>query len=192
VINVTRDAQHRYWIAGREVPGVTGILKSLGLIREGGDDYYLKRGEYVHEATALDDAGRLDESTLDPVILPYVIAWRKFRADAYFVPTKTELVVGSAIHQFGGTLDRIGTMGGRRWLLDLKTGAPEPWHQLQAALYAVAAEECGEPRGLLRGAVYLRSDGTYNLKPYPDEADRAYALAAVRFAAWKRKEGIAA
>ena len=163
-MEITFDpAIHAYSIYGIRVPSVTQCLKACGFIEERGDEYAMKRGEYVHEATALDDAGKLDESSLDPVILPYVQAWRRFRKDSGFLPLKIECRVGHPVYRYAGTLDRIGEMpDDGQWVLDIKTGSPADWHPLQTALYAVAAEYMDGDVTLKRAAVYLRDNGSYS------------------------------
>jgi hypothetical protein len=181
-VNITFDpANHEYRIDGIRVPSVTQCLKACGFIDERGDEYAMKRGEYVHEATALDDNGRLDESSLDPVILPYVQAWRRFRKDSGFKPIKIEWIVGHPVYRYAGKLDRVGDMHDFQWVLDMKTGGEADWHPLQTALYAVASEIMGGKIGeLKRGAVYLRDNGSYSFAEHSNPADRADGLAAVR------------
>jgi hypothetical protein len=201
VIDITFDpAIHAYSIDGIRVPSVTQCLKACGFIEERGDEYAMKRGEYVHEATALDDMGRLDESTLDPVILPYVQAWRKFRKDSGFKPVKIEWIVGHPVYRYAGKLDREGEMQNDNWILDIKTGGEADWHPLQTALYAVAAEYMDGDVTIKRAAVYLRDNGSYSdvtikraavylrdngtyvldTDNHKNPADRADGLAAVR------------
>ena len=156
---------HRYIDddTGQEYPSVTKVIQSAGLMGwmpQG--EYYLERGSFVHEATALDDQGLLDESTVDPVVAPYLEAWRRYRAESGFVP---ELIERSFLHptyRYCGTIDRDG--------LDIKTGAPCKWHILQAAAYYALMRGNSIPRvsSITRWvSVYLKPDGTYNTHIYP-------------------------
>jgi hypothetical protein len=71
---LTFDAEkHRYFWNGKRVPGVSEIIKTVGLGRnyESVDTFYRDRGVAVHRAIQLYLNGTLDEESLDPVIVPY-------------------------------------------------------------------------------------------------------------------------
>lgn len=102
---------HKY---GNGLESVTGILKAEGFIdTRFYDDWSRDRGSMIHLATAYDDQGELDEETLDPVILPYLEAWRRFRKESGFVPEKIEPSMMSTAYRYAGTPDRIGELPGR-------------------------------------------------------------------------------
>jgi hypothetical protein len=99
---------------GRLYPSVTTILKAEGFINTAYyDDWIRDRGSMIHLATAYDDAGELDEENLDPVILPYLKAWRRFRKESGFVPEQIEPPMMSTVYRYAGTPDRIGDLPGR-------------------------------------------------------------------------------
>lgn len=99
---------------GRLYPSVTTILKAEGFINTAYyDDWSRDRGSMIHLATAYDDQGELDEETLDPVIIPYLDAWRKFRKESGFAPEKIEPPLMSTVYRYAGTPDRIGELPGR-------------------------------------------------------------------------------
>ena len=99
---------------GRVYPSVTTILKAEGFINTAYyDDWSRDRGSMIHLATAYDDAGELDEENLDPVIFPYLEAWRKFRKESGFVPEQIEPPMMSTAYKYAGTPDRIGDLPGR-------------------------------------------------------------------------------
>ena len=99
---------------GRLYPSVTTILKAEGFIdTRFYDDWSRDRGSMIHLATAYDDAGELDEENLDPVILPYLKAWRRFRKESGFVPEQIEPPMMSTAYKYAGTPDRIGELPGR-------------------------------------------------------------------------------
>lgn len=153
---ITMTSDHRYVddITGREYPSVTQTIRDAGLMGYlSSDEWYLDRGTAVHEATALFDEGVLDESELDPRLIGYVDAWKKFRTDSAFKPTEIEKIVLSERYGYAGTIDRDG--------IDIKTGAPCPWHELQAAAYWYAL--CPKLLGCWM-CVYLHDDGTYLVK----------------------------
>jgi hypothetical protein len=100
---------HVYTLNGLPLPSVTGILKAEGFI----DDAFFTeesrvRGTYVHLATHYDDQGELDEDTLDPVIVPYVEAWRKFKRESGFIVEQSETPMASSSYHYAGTPDVIG------------------------------------------------------------------------------------
>lgn len=102
---------HKY---GNGLESVTGILKAEGFIDTSFyDDWSRDRGSMVHLATAYDDRNELDEESLDPVILPYLEAWRKFRKESGFVPESIEPPMMSTAYRYAGTPDRIGELPGR-------------------------------------------------------------------------------
>ena len=88
---------------------------------------------------------------------------------------RIELVVSR-----GTAIDRIGAFSSGDALLELKSGAIEPWVGLQLALQ----NEC-LPKRLPRFALQLKPDGTYRLHEFKDPNDRNVALAAVALWHWK-------
>jgi len=99
---------------GRVYPSVTTILKAEGFINTAYyDDWSRDRGSMIHLATAYDDQGELDEETLDPVIIPYLEAWRRFRKESGFIPEQIEPPMMSTAYKYAGTPDRIGDLPGR-------------------------------------------------------------------------------
>ncbi len=100
---------HLYHFRGAVVPSVTGILKEMGFIdTEWFDDYSRQRGSFAHKATHLDDIDQLDEESLDPVIAPYVEAWRRFKSDSGFRPIISERPMINVDLFYCGTPDVIG------------------------------------------------------------------------------------
>lgn len=162
-------ASHTYSVDGVIVPSVTQVLEACGVV-----DYSylppdtrtmaLTRGSAVHLATQYDDEGDFDEASA-PELLPYVEAWRRFRAETGFAPTSIEQRVYSARYGYAGTLDRIGANGrGDLCLVDVKTSSAEGWVRLQTAAYCGALDE---PRRYLRGCAELHKDGSYRALWFP-------------------------
>ncbi len=178
--------EHRYFFGTREVPSVTAILKGAGLIdTDFMTEYGRTRGSYVHEATALFDREELNESTLAPVLLPYLNAYKAFRAELGFEPIHIERPLGADLRGFAGTVDRIGMMNGRRALIEIKTSVEYAWHKLQDAAYKTLAEINGI-RVDDRYALYLRPEGDYRLKKH-DSTDDEPAFFALLSAHYVRK-----
>lgn len=100
---------HVYRFHGKILPSVTGILKSEGFIDTSFyDEWSRTRGSFVHKATYLDDQDQLDEASLDPVILPYVEAWRNFRYQSGFTPIISERPMVCPSLLYCGKPDVIG------------------------------------------------------------------------------------
>ena len=186
-MQVERDDNHRYTIDGVRVPSVTQVIKAAGYM--GNTAHYTDeardRGTYVHKVTELHDLGTLVVAKVEEWALPYLFAWRKFRADAGFVPEEIELIVGHPTLLYAGTLDRLGDYGGCNMLVDIKTGSPEPWHAIQARAYA-------EPiSGLCpRMGVYLSADGKYKIVNHEGWHDWDAFRAALDTWKWKERHGL--
>ena len=159
-MNIELTEDHRYINdAGVEFPGVTGTIGDAGymgwLPR---DQYYLDRGTAVHLATELDDQGVLDESSVDPVVAPFLDAWRAYRRDTHREFLFFEKQLYHPTFGYCGTLDRDG--------LDIKTGCEYKWHKVQAAAYLQLMLVNGYPLPDKWISVYLKQDGKYNTRPY--------------------------
>lgn len=124
---------HRYFWNGVQVPGISEILKGVGLI----DDRFYNdeaalQGTYIHKATALWDRGTLDEDTLDPAIKPYLEGWKAYRAQSGIRPVEIEQPRYSEIFGFAGTPDRISdAANGHRVIEEIKTGYEATWWDYQ-------------------------------------------------------------
>jgi hypothetical protein len=168
------EIEHRYYLGDRELLSVTTILKMAGLLNpQHYTEFARDRGALAHRALEWFDQGDLDESTLDDRLVPYLDAWKLFKAEASFVVSAIELRLASAARGFAGTVDRIGKMSGRATVLDIKTGGPERWHALQVAAYASLVREADSavtPR-VQRACVYLAADGRYRLQLHDDRQD---------------------
>lgn len=194
------DAErHVYSRGGIVVPGVTSVLEPLtdwSMVSDGVLELARERGTLVHELTALDDRGELDEESVDPRLAGFLAAWRAFKRDTGFTSATgaIELQVESFLHGYAGTLDRLGRHGADALnadaplaLYDVKTGPPQPATALQTAAYRQAANETFAPTKPIarRFGVHLRRDGTYRLVEYRDPGDLATFLAALRLHTWR-------
>jgi len=146
------------------------------------------RGTAVHAACHYDDEGDLDGGSLDEEVRPYLLAWRRFKAESGAEVVGAEISVASKRHRFVGTLDRVLIVNGNLCVADLKaTASISPLVALQTAGYQIAWEE--ERRGKIgvRCCVQIRGDATYRVEWYREKTDKAVFLAAVTVAQWKRK-----
>jgi len=172
---------------------VTEIIRLNGLIDASwSGDFAMRRGTAIHQATALDDLGDLDESSVDPEVAPYLASWRTWKAQTRIEFEAIELPVEHEAMGYRGTLDRIMLLAGLgRAVVDLKTGQPAAWHSIQLALYAMAwAAQRGAatPR---RMAIYLSAEGRAPaIAEYSDRCDFDRAKALVTVAHMKTELGI--
>ena len=179
-------ATHEYRLDGRRVPSVSQILQSAGLIQPyTGDPFYGERGTAIHDACQKFNAEG-DVWNFDPVVVPFVDAWKRFRADVMFgqIIMAEERVYQSA-YLFAGTPDLVVKIGNDTVLMDIKSGGRQPWHSIQLAGYAVLVRgRCGSVK---RWAVYLAEDGSYKVEAFTDRRDEGIFLAALSIVQWKEK-----
>jgi hypothetical protein len=167
------EASHTYRINGLVVPGVTSILKPLtdfDSVPAGVLQAASEFGTAVHLACELDDLGELDDATLDPALVPYLAAWRKFIAEHRVEWELIEARVYNKTLRYAGTVDRCGYVNGAWAVVDIKSTAQlYPSVGPQLAAYAGAID--GSFGLSQRFAVQLKGDGTYTLKQYTDPTD---------------------
>lgn len=172
---------HSYRLNGRPVPSVTQVLKAAGLIdRQWYTEEACRLGSLVAEATALHDRGELDEATLDPAIRPYLDGWNRFLVDSGAEVILAEEPAANEVYGYAGTYDRWLKWEGLDWLIDIKTGACEPFHALQTAAYAACI---GTP--MQRACIHLDGDGGYRVNRHIDPNDEAVFKAALAITKWK-------
>lgn len=193
------EERHEYRFKGQVVPHVTEIIASLldySKVDPAVLEWKSELGTAVHLATALDDRGELDEATVDPVVSPYLAAWRKFRAETGFHPMDIEVPRYNKVHGYACTPDRFGSLPGqgvRRMpffaMVEIKTTAqlhPAVGVQLAAQVDARYASE-GSGRDALRYAVQLRADGTYRTEFYGDRGDFSTFLSLLNVFRWRQR-----
>ena len=191
-------AIHRYTVDGREVPSVSQILRTAGLVGYDGIPEPIlrraaERGTAVHLACRYLDDDDLDPDSLDPELQPYVAAWHRFRMNTHEleITQSEQMYVGELGGlQFGMTLDRLAKFGRQKTIIDIKcTSRIERHHAVQLAGYACGLEPSGSPAkrlGLYRRlVVQLRKDATYALHDCDDPQDGEIFAAALRIAWWK-------
>lgn len=164
--------KHEYRWNGAVVPSVTQVLQPL-MSMEFVDADVLRRaqdfGTAVHLACELHDKGTLDESALDPHLLPYLRGWRNFTREHHVVWDLIEERVFHPTLRYAGTLDRRGNVDGYPSMVDIKSGTslyPSVGPQLAAYTHASSPT----PAAYRRYAVRLYPDG-YELKQYTSPMD---------------------
>ena len=156
-LDISFDSKkHEYRLNGERVPSVTQILKAGGWI----DDRFFteegrRRGEFIHQATALLDRKLLDWTKLPEELRGYVESYEKARDALKLRIRRIEYIVHRGRLWFGKE-DREATWERQLTVVDLKSGAPaEPYDKLQLAGYG--ATHAKMPRLLL---LYLKADGS--------------------------------
>lgn len=162
---------HSYWIGKKRIPGVSEILKSVGLSKnfDGIDPFYAQRGTAVHMAIQLFLENRLDESSLDPQIIPQWEGFRKYYAEHYFKPVAIEYR-GSFMDDFAGTIDLIT----EHEIIDWKCSkSHDKVAELQGEAYkwiTYGPESHSSDKFLPFKVVQFPGDGTYEVFDYGDKA----------------------
>jgi hypothetical protein len=158
-----------------------------------------ERGQKVHEATQYFDEGRLDWSTVDPSLLPYVSAWLAFIDNEGFVvdPMFIEKPTYHKTFFYGIIPDRFGHFRGRRYngrraVTEIKnTYTNADYWGIQTSAQAQALHSHGldiDPKTVLRLAVNLKPDGTYVLEEHEDPNDFRYFMSCLMVYGLKRKK----
>jgi hypothetical protein len=173
------------------LPSVTDILRSAGLIDASWfTPQAWMRGRAVHLACEYYDQGDLDEETIDPEIAGYLEAYKRYRACAGQAGNNEwiEIPRQDKMGTFAGTPDRV-IAARPKGIIDIKTGAPQPWHRIQLAAYVSMMDD---PFGYSRLGLYLRPDGSYKVREYPKSeyiSDLSIFQAALTIHYWRQRNG---
>lgn len=187
--------KHEYRFGGISVPGVTSILAPLvdySMVNQELLERARLLGQAVHLTTELYDQDQLDFDTLDPVLVPYLDAWIRFRKEVDFQPIGIEQRVYHPSFRYAGTLDRTGIVRDKMAVLDIKKMLVlGPVIGVQLAAYEKAVNvalpaDC-KNRIETRYALGLQADGTYRLQQYQDPADWSTFLSLFNIKNWKAK-----
>ena len=163
---------HEYTLGGVRIPSVTQVL-SFGQDLSRIPRWTAERGTAFHLATEYDDAGDLDEESVDALVRPHLEAYRKWKEKHPWVRfVGTELKVWGEVDglRFAGTIDRViddsahGYDGVR--LIDIKSGAPRKEHGAQLHAYSVAYQQrVSRPVSEVSG-LYCDKEGRFSERPY--------------------------
>lgn len=176
-----------------DLPRVTTILNDVGLgpdlskippaLLEAGR----ARGSAVHAAREALVYGYENEELLNPVVAPYLDAYKKFVAESGYVTIRAEFEVVSRRWRYRGHPDDLGWLQSKRMIVDIKTGTDEGVaYQLVAYRVAWNEEHPDEPVEAL-AAVQLRADGTYRFNEVSAvEAEPVWFAAVTVFYAKRR------
>ena len=73
-----QEEGHLYTVNNRPVLSVTQVLPYNYV---NNNDYNMERGTLAHKMLFLYNMGDLDEKSLDPILCPYLEAYKRFRAE---------------------------------------------------------------------------------------------------------------
>jgi hypothetical protein len=175
------EASHTYTLDGKKMPSVTKILKDVNLTPD--DSFYkpidAERGRAVHHAALLLLRKDLDESTIHPIIQPYIKAFKDFLRESRFVPNLSfcELPMYDEELWYAGKPDMIGNLNANNALIDLKTGDAKMYAPYQTAGYEkLYRNQITNPierrsRTIKRYSLRLFSDGKYRLREHDSAND---------------------
>ena len=192
-----------YRVRGRIVAGTTDVIRRAGLV----DPRWFtpearERGRIVHKIAELEDRGKLDLSSIDPRLVGYAEAYRKFKRETRFRPFLIEWRFHDRVLDVCGTLDRLGeAFEDEVLLVDLKTGDVDDWVGLQLVSYergvlahpgapaylagrGLKVQKC---RPIKRRALQLRADATYKLHPFDSPKEMAEWGGFVTSDPWRRR-----
>lgn len=112
---------HRYYAGDQELVSVTKLVGEKSEFYAPGS---ANRGHLVHRICTLDGQGVLDDTTVDPLLMGYLTAWRKFRRETGVKFLAFEQIVGDIDLGFAGRRDFVADgPDGKALLLYLrKTG----------------------------------------------------------------------
>lgn len=134
-------ATHIYTLNGKVVPGVSEIMKAVGLTKDwsGVDTFYRDRGTVVHACISMFLKGTLDESTIDPSAVPYFEEFKAWWSQNKQPWIASEISLYSEKYGFAGTIDFVT----EKVIYDFKcTKSPEHFtNEIQGAFYRVLVQE---------------------------------------------------
>lgn len=189
------DAEtHTYRVFGRRVEHLTGVLdffdQSLKSVPLETLEAAAELGTAVHKACELDDLRRLKESSVDPLVRPYLEGWRRFRREMEFVPSFMEEPLYHPEYDFACKPDRIGSLRGQAgWVVEIKSGAMSRLAELQTGAQALMAERHGLGPIIGRAAVYLGPQHAlgYRFQQHKDPHDRSTFLSFLSAHRWLKR-----
>jgi len=189
------EFKHEYKLDDIIVPSVTQTIKIAGLIDLSFVDkellaYKSDLGNKVHKTTELYDTNNLDEKTLHPVLIGYLLAWKKFIWDYRFKSLFIELAMVHPLYRYAGRIDRIGTIIDSNTIaqVDIKTGVKHHSYAIQSAGYT-ELYNYGKPKKeqiKRRFTVYLNEDGTYKVEEHKKATDIKIFMAALTICNYMR------
>ena len=168
-----RESDHTYTLDDKPIPGFSEIMQDLGFMDFGRIPkevlaHAAQRGKAVHLGCQFYDRGTLEWENVDPEIKGYLQAYMRFRKAWPEKIIIAEQPMANREWGYACTPDLIAQkFEGDILVVDIKTGAPMPWHPLQT----MAQSLCIIHGGLIikRCSVYLKDDGTWKPGHHKDD-----------------------
>jgi hypothetical protein len=180
-----REEDHSYWLGKKRIPGLSEILKKVGLVKDykGVDPFYAQRGIATHLANSLHLDGKLDTASLDPQVRPFHFAFTRHLSDSGYSPQLWEKIVYSEKEGYACRIDYWGRQDGLNVLKDAKcTKSHDRGSDYQLCLQSFALAENGYPIDRME-ILELHEDGSSD--PYEYPVDMAIAPAILKL--YRRK-----
>jgi len=184
------EETHTYKLNGVELPSVTQIITSIGLVdysmvNKDLLDYKADIGRKIHKTIELYDNKELDNSELHPLLRNYLEQWRKFKKDFRLHTIESEIRMFHPAYKYAGTIDKLGRIDDYYVILDIKSGGISPSHSIQTSAYKEMLEKNTQIKIKKRFAVYLTEEN-YTVVEHKDN-DLGVFLAALSIYNWKKK-----
>jgi len=183
------DEGHTYELDGVQIPSVSEVTRFLsrevyGDVQQFRLDHAAARGTKIHKLTeALDKYGEIEA---DAESLPYIKAYLKFRQEHTVEWEEIEKPRYHPDGLYAGTVDRMGTIDGRRGIVDIKNS-----YRVYKALYEAAQNlyRMTYKPGFIEVLyiLHLKPDETYKLIELPIRDDLALACLTLHQATAKKR-----
>jgi len=181
---LTFDADsHTYLLDGRIIPGITAMLRAVGLLDKVArvPEVYRERGHYVHLWVEAYLLGRVrPETPIPPLVQPYLAALQRALRELDPGILAVEELVWNPAGPYATKLDIRCRWRQEVWCWNLKTGGRWPWYPVQTALEALCC-----PKPPRRACLYITKHGTYRVEVHDNPRD--YVQARWVIAEYKRR-----
>lgn len=181
------DRDHQYQVDGEPVPSVSEVLRFMSReIYDSATQFQLQnaadRGTRIHKATEQIDRFGSCEVAAD--IELYVRAYMQFLRDHKPHWEKIEHAMYHPKLMYAGTLDRVGIIGGKRTVVDIKSTSRivVPLVTAQVNAYAMMCTDTIDQVAVLQ----LKPDGTYRFRILEDDTSTFAACLALHNALKKK------
>lgn len=171
---------HTYWLGKKRLPSVSEILKTLGLSKDftSADTFYRDRGKAGHKCIELYLKGDLDESSIDPILVPFFDGFRR-----YWDEHKEEIEAIETVRyndDWAGTIDLLTA----KRVIDWKfSKSHDKVAELQGEGYKQLTDDHGVNWREFRVVVFP-GDGTFEIFDYGTEVENWNAV--MRIYRWKK------
>lgn len=190
ILSFNEDA-HEYQINGEVIPSVSEVIRFIsrevyGDVVQSVLDNAADRGTRVHKATQMLDV--VHDVECDEDIVPYVQAYVQFLRDH---KPKWELIERSMYNpnlMYGMTVDRLGELGGKNTLVDIKTSSTiqKVLNGAQMNLYRMGLEANGHKVERMV-ILHLTKDKGYKIVEIPVDDEVANACLVLNAALTKKR-----